>query len=78
LHHLSGILGVPIRYFFEDNAGQWKSKNKSLDYVSKFLATEDGRALAKAFMRIKNIQVRHRIVKLANAIAGEGLAAPRN
>jgi len=58
--------------------GYRKPKSASADYVSEFLATADGHALAKAFMQIKNVQLRHRIVKLANEIAGERVAAMRN
>jgi hypothetical protein len=38
--------------------------------VSDFLASTDGLALTKAFMRIKEIRVRRRIVGLAEEIAG--------
>ena len=36
----------------------------SLAYVTDFLATSDGLALAKAFMRIKDAKLRRRIVEL--------------
>ena len=78
VQQLSNILQVAVGYFFEKAPGHQKLKAPSGDYVSEFLATADGRALAKAFMQIKNTQVRHRIVKLANEIAGERVAAVRN
>ena len=40
-------------------------------YVSDFLATSEGLALTKAFMRIKEPKVRRRIVDLVKQIAGE-------
>jgi hypothetical protein len=40
-------------------------------YVSDFLATTDGLALTKAFMRIKNGKLRRRIVDLVEQIAGD-------
>jgi hypothetical protein len=40
-------------------------------YVSDFLATSDGLALTKAFMRIKDSKLRRRIVDLVEQIAGE-------
>ena len=40
-------------------------------YVSDFLATSDGLALTKAFMRIKDAKLRRRIVDLVEQIAGE-------
>jgi hypothetical protein len=41
--------------------------------VSEFLATTDGLALTKAFMRIKDISLRRRIVELVKGIAGDDL-----
>jgi hypothetical protein len=35
------------------------------DYVTEFLSTSDGVALAKAFTRMRNIKLRRRIVRLA-------------
>jgi hypothetical protein len=40
--------------------------------VSDFLATSDGLALTKAFMRIKDATLRRRIVGLVKDIAGNG------
>ena len=49
--------------------------------MSDFLATSDGLALTKAFMRIKDAKLRRRIVDLVEQIAGEDKrltrAAPR-
>jgi hypothetical protein len=39
-------------------------------YVSDFLATSDGLALTKAFMRIDDSKLRRRIVDLVEQIAG--------
>ena len=38
-------------------------------YVSDFLATSDGLALTKAFMRIRDAKLRRRIVDLVEQIA---------
>ena len=40
-------------------------------HLSDFLATSDGLALTKAFMRIGNAKLRRRIVDLVEQIAGE-------
>ena len=77
VQQLSNILQVAVGHFFENVPGHRKPKSASADYVSEFLATADGHALAKAFMQIKNVKLRHRIVKLANEIAGERVAALR-
>jgi hypothetical protein len=41
--------------------------------VSEFLATSDGLALSKAFMRITEPSLRRRIVALVEEIAGDDL-----
>jgi len=78
VQQLSNILKVAVGYFFENMPGHRKSKAPSQDCVSKFLSSADGPALAKAFMQIKNVQVRRRIVDLAKEIASERVAALRN
>ena len=47
------------------------SEAPSPAYVSDFLATQDGLALTKSFMRIKSTKLRRRIVDLVEQIAGE-------
>jgi hypothetical protein len=42
--------------------------------VAEFLATSDGLALTKAFMRIKEPALRRRIVHLVEQIAGDDLS----
>ena len=76
LQQLCDILKVSVGYFFEE-ARYRKPNVAATDYVSEFLATTDGHQLAKAFVQIKNVQLRHRIAKLANEIAGERVAALR-
>ena len=73
LEQASRILQVPVAHFFEGRPGQQKSKANapSSTYVSDFLATADGLALAKAFMKVGRPQIRHHIVKLVNEIVGD-------
>jgi transcriptional regulator with XRE-family HTH domain len=76
LQHLSGILQVPVEFFFEDAPNVNPSKNGmkevlSTAYVTDFLATSDGLALAKAFMRIKSPRLKRCIVDLVKEIAGK-------
>jgi transcriptional regulator with XRE-family HTH domain len=75
LQHISQILQVPISFFFEGAPKLPGARIKngaapSPSYVSDFLATTDGLALTKAFMRIKESTVRRCIVKLVQQIAG--------
>ena len=74
LQHISQILQVPVAFFFEGaphQPGQPKGLGAapSPAYVFDFLATSDGLALTKAFMRIKESKLRRRIVDLVEEIA---------
>ena len=72
LVQIANVLKVPVTFFFEGTPGQSKLDGKapSPAYVSNFLATSDGLALTKAFMRIKDAKLRHSIVKTVEEIAG--------
>lgn len=76
LQQIAHILQVPVAFFFEGapNVGgaariEGMSEALSPAYVSDFLATSDGLALTKAFMRIDNSKLRRRIVDLVEQIA---------
>jgi transcriptional regulator with XRE-family HTH domain len=76
LQQISQILQVPVSFFFEGaptnvNAPRIDgiSEAPSPAYVSDFLATSDGLALTKAFMRISDTKLRRRIVDLVEQIA---------
>ena len=77
LQQISTILQVPVAFFFEgapDLGGVRAPGGKdapSPTYVADFLATSDGLALTKAFMRIGDPKLRRRIVDLVEQIAGE-------
>ena len=66
---------MPVSFFFEGapNApGQQTdelAEAPSPTYIFEFLATRDGLALASAFMGIKNVKLRRRIVDLIEQIA---------
>src|SRR5271156_593968 len=76
LQQISHILQVPVSFFFEGapHVGtsprvEGMSDAPSPAYVSDFLATSDGLALTKAFMRISDSKLRRRIVDLAEQVA---------
>jgi transcriptional regulator with XRE-family HTH domain len=76
LQQISHTLQVPVSFFFEGAPNLHGRVDSSVEapspaYVSDFLATSDGLALTKAFMRIKNNKLRRRIVDLVEQIAGE-------
>jgi transcriptional regulator with XRE-family HTH domain len=77
LQQISQILQVPVSFFFEGAPSQRSDRAEGFGeapspaYVSDFLATSDGLALTKAFVRIKDAKLRRRIVDLVEQIAGE-------
>jgi len=77
LQQIAHILQVPVSFFFEGAPHAMDQQTDSLSeapspaYVSDFLATSDGLALTKAFMRIKDAKLRRRIVDLVEQIVSE-------
>jgi transcriptional regulator with XRE-family HTH domain len=77
LQQISQILQVSVSFFFEGAPSQRSERAEGFGeapspaYVSDFLATSDGLALTKAFVRIKDAKLRRRIVDLVEQIAGE-------
>jgi transcriptional regulator with XRE-family HTH domain len=76
LQQIATVLSVPVSFFFEgapvpEAIGGAMSEPASPAYVSDFLATSDGLALTKAFMKVKDPKVRRRIVDLVEAMVSE-------
>ena len=77
LQQISKVLGVPVGFFFEDAVGGSDGPGSAGfaeaggDYVADFLATSDGLALTKAFIRVRDPKVRRRLVDLVAALADE-------
>ena len=77
LQQIAQILQVQVSFFFEGAPSaitigrhEGLSEAPSPAYVSDFLATSDGLALTKAFMKIRDAKLRRRIVELVGQIAG--------
>jgi transcriptional regulator with XRE-family HTH domain len=77
LQQIAHILQVPVSFFFEGaphvpgHSSSGFAEAPSPAFVSDFLATSDGLALTKAFMRIKDSKLRRRIVDLVEQIVSE-------
>ncbi|ADH91226.1 transcriptional regulator, XRE family [Ancylobacter novellus DSM 506] len=76
LQNISNVLGVPVSFFFEGApnvgiANTGFAEDASPAYVSDFLATTEGLALTRAFLKIADSKVRRRIVDLVEALASE-------
>jgi transcriptional regulator with XRE-family HTH domain len=67
--HISQILQVPVPFFFEGAPGGTEGAPGVPSYINEFLATSDGLALTKAFMRIENAKLRRLIVHLVEDCA---------
>jgi transcriptional regulator with XRE-family HTH domain len=77
LQQIAQVLGVPVPFFFEGaplapGMPRGPGPAPSPAYVAEFLATSEGLALTKAFMRIPDAKLRRRIVDLVEQIAGDG------
>ena len=74
LQQISEILRVPVSFLFEGGpsggaSAENLSEATSPAYVSDFLATSEGLALTRAFMRIADAKLRRSIVELVEQIA---------
>jgi transcriptional regulator with XRE-family HTH domain len=75
LFELAGILGVPVTFFYEEfqsgaTAGGFAEEDEPPP-VMEFLSSGEGLQLSLAFMRIKDMKVRRRIVELIRSVADE-------
>jgi transcriptional regulator with XRE-family HTH domain len=72
LQKIAHTLRVPISFFFDDpmkpNEGASGRQARLPDYVSDFLATTHGLALAEAFTLIKDSRLRRSVVRLVEDI----------
>lgn len=74
LFEVSEILGVPISFFYEGVDGVQASSESNGDHpsaVMDFLSSSEGIQLSTAFMSIKDVKVRRRILDLVRTISGE-------
>ena len=74
LFEVAGILGVPVAFFYEnvdnDSAGAVESGNEPPP-VMEFLSSPEGLQLSLAFMRIRDVKVKRRILDLVRSLADE-------
>lgn len=74
LQAICAILQVPVSYFF-DGAPHASASTRtkttddgSTELVAKFIASGDGQALIKAFLRIKAPEMRRSLVQMVKAV----------
>jgi transcriptional regulator with XRE-family HTH domain len=73
LFEVATLLRVPVGFFFENidaspQAGRFP-KDKEPPPVVEFMASDEGLQLGLAFMRIKDVKVRKRVLNLVRQLA---------
>jgi transcriptional regulator with XRE-family HTH domain len=68
LHQIAGILGVPVTFFFDDTPA--KAGSLPAEDPMAGLANSAGLRLAMAFTRITDAELRRRIIRLVEKLAG--------
>lgn len=82
LQQIAKVLSVPVSFFFEgapsegSNALTGFEDMSESSYVSDFLSTTEGIQLVQAFLRVKDVKVRRRIVDLVEAMATPASSGP--
>jgi transcriptional regulator with XRE-family HTH domain len=82
LQQISNLLGVPVAFFFEGQAGddsraEMRAQHASFgimvspSIIADFTTTHDGLSVIKSFSQIKSSKLRRRIVDLIEQIAGD-------
>jgi transcriptional regulator with XRE-family HTH domain len=71
LFEIAKILGVKIEYFYEgvEEKGAGFSEGAAAPPIMEFVSSGEGMQLSLAFMRIKDIKIRKRVVDLVKEIA---------
>lgn len=77
LQAISGMLGVPVAYFFEDAPGHADGTSRGLaeensaNYVVDFLNSAEGLQLNRSFVKITDSKVRKRVIDLVKALSSD-------
>ncbi len=82
VQQIGKVLQVPVSYFFEGGPTgsmtppEGMSEAPSPTYLSDFLATSEGLALTRAFIRITDPKLRRSIVDLVEQMASREVSKP--
>jgi transcriptional regulator with XRE-family HTH domain len=75
LYRVALIFGQPVSYFFpplpDNQSGAVSSTRSNLDRLVELMGTPDAAALQMAYLRIKDAQIRRRLLALVRSIADE-------
>jgi transcriptional regulator with XRE-family HTH domain len=68
LHQIAAVFGVAPTHFFESPLTEPAHNDVDVNGFDQFCASRDGVALMRAFVRIKNEDLRHAIAKMAEEL----------
>ncbi|MDJ0612096.1 MAG: helix-turn-helix domain-containing protein [Rhizobiaceae bacterium] len=77
LQQIAAVLNVPVSFFFDGAPGleadtaAGMSEADSSSYVTDFLSTAEGLQLNRSFVKIKDPQVRKKIIDLVRSLSDE-------
>ncbi len=77
LQNIASVLNTPISFFFDDAPGTGLQTNHGFEeeeassYVVNFLSSSEGLQLNRAFIKIKDPQVRKKIVDLVKSLSDD-------
>ena len=75
LQQIAAVLKTPVAFFFEDLPGEANfggfSESESTNYIVNFLSSSEGLQLNQSFVKIKDPQVRKKIVDLVRSLADD-------
>ena len=77
LYEIAGILGVPIGFFYDDIEGDVSRGAAGLGAagepppVMDFISSTEGIQLSVAFMRVKDVKVRRKVLDLIRSLGKE-------
>jgi len=75
LSKVADILGVPVSYFFKDQKHPSSDDDSNGgNELTRFIGTEEGRALNQAFIGISSASLRKRIINLVRSVADADVA----
>ena len=71
LFEIARILGVPIDFFYDGVASSADTLASAAPPVMEFVSSGEGLQLSLAFMKIKDLKVRKRVLDLVKSLADE-------
>jgi transcriptional regulator with XRE-family HTH domain len=70
MQSIADVLGVPVSFFFEGapSAASADTSGHNIEYITEFISSSEGLAIALAFSKIKDARIKRRLVELVEAL----------